>query len=139
MASVVADIDIAAAPEFVWDAVADVAAVHQRLLPGRVADVRLEGDVRILTMPNGARIEEFIVAIDHDNRRMAYSVRGGQAMALTYHQAAFQVFATGDPGRSRLVWVTYILPHAMAGAVQARVERGILEMRDVIQAAAASA
>ncbi len=86
-------------------------------------------------MPNGAQIRELILAIDHDLRRMAYSVVEGQALPLTYHHAAFQVVEV--EGRTKIIWTTDVLPHALAGAVQARVERGIVEMKAVIEAAQA--
>jgi len=117
----------------VWEAVADVAAVHRRLLPGRVAQARVEGDTRILTMADGWEIRELILAVDHPIRRLAYAVTGGQRLPLTYHHASFQVFAEGD--RARLVWLTDVLPHDQAGAVRARVERGIVEMKQAIEAA----
>jgi hypothetical protein len=116
---------------YVWDAIADVGAVHRRLLPGRVADARVDGDVRILTMPDGAQVRELIVSVDHELRRMAYTVVEGQRMPLTYHHAAFQVFDEG-PG-SRLVWTTDVLPHAMADHVRPRVEIGLAEMRKVLE------
>jgi hypothetical protein len=115
----------------VWDVVADVGAVHQRLLPGRVAAARIEGDVRILTMPDGAQVRELILAVDHAIRRMAYTVTEGQRLPLTYHHAAFQVFEEGD--RSRLVWLTDVLPHAMADVVKGRVERGIQEIKELLE------
>jgi hypothetical protein len=60
--------------EEVWEAVADVGAVHRRLLPGRVIDARIDGDLRILTMPDGHEVRELIVSVDHQHRRLAYSV-----------------------------------------------------------------
>jgi len=132
MATVRVEAVIDVPAEQVWDAIADVAAVHRRLLPGRVADARVEGDVRVLTMPDGSQIRELIVAVDHGDRRLAYAVVEGQKLPLTYHHATFEVVDDGD--RSRLVWVTDVLPHAMADAVRARTERGILEMRNVIEA-----
>jgi hypothetical protein len=134
MATVCVEATINAAAQQVWEAVADVGAVHQRLLPGRVADARMEGDVRILTMPDGAQVRELILAIDHGIRRMAYTVTEGQRLPLTYHHASFQVFEEGD--RSRLVWLTDVLPHALAPVVQGRVERGIQEMKAILEAAA---
>jgi len=116
----------------VWEAVADVGAVHRRLLPGRVADARIEDDVRILTMPDGSQIRELIVSVDHDHRRLAYAVVQGQKLPLTYHHAAFEVLDEG--AHSRLVWSTDVLPHAMADAVRARTERGIVEIKRVIEA-----
>ncbi|MFJ8581138.1 hypothetical protein [Micromonospora sp. NPDC093277] len=41
--------------------------------------------------------------------------------------------AAGD--HSRLVWLTDVLPHAMADAVRARVERGILEIKQILESA----
>jgi uncharacterized protein YndB with AHSA1/START domain len=117
----------------VWDAIADVAAVHERLLPGRVADVVMEGDTRILTMPDGWKVRELIISIDHSGRRMAYAVTDGQRLPLTYHHAEFQV--VDDGGNSRLVWLTDLLPHTMADAVRARVERGLVEIKQVLEAA----
>ena len=83
-------------------------------------------------MPDGAIVRELIVAVEHAERRMAYSVVEGQRMPLAYHHAAFQVFADGEG--SRLVWTTDVLPHAIAPAVRARVERGIAEIKDVLEA-----
>jgi uncharacterized protein YndB with AHSA1/START domain len=117
----------------VWDAVADVGAVHRRLLPGRVADARVDGDERVLTMPDGSEIQELIVSVDHEDRRLAYAVVRGQKMPLTYHHAAFQVFRDGT--RARLVWTTDVLPHAMAPHVRARTERGLAEIKRTLEAA----
>jgi hypothetical protein len=55
----------------------------------------------------------------------------GQRLPLTYHHAAFQVVDEGE--RSRLVWLTDVLPHTMAAAVHARVECGIAEIRQVLE------
>ena len=133
MATVQVETDISLPAHQVWAAVADVGAVHLRLLPGRVVAARLDGDTRVLTMPDGAEVHELIVAVDHTTRRLAYTVTGGQRMPLTYHHAAFQVIE--QAGHSRLVWTTDVLPHAMAGAVRARVERGILEIRQTLESA----
>lgn len=131
MATVCVEILVAVPAQQVWEAIADVGAVHQRLLPGRVADARIDGDVRTLTMPDGAQVRELILSVDHDIRRMAYAVTDGQRLPLTYHHAAFQVFEEDD--RSRLVWLTDVLPHAMADVVRGRVERGIQEMKEILE------
>jgi hypothetical protein len=133
VATVQVEIDLDVSPQRVWDAIADVGAVHQRLLPGRVVGTRIEGDTRILTMPDGSQIRELIISVDHSARRMAYAVVEGQRLPLTYHHAAFQVFGQGR--HSRLVWQTDLLPHAMADAVRARVERGIVEIKQVLESA----
>ncbi|MBM2616670.1 SRPBCC family protein [Actinoplanes sp. LDG1-06] len=132
MATVRVEAVIELSAEQVWAAVADVGQVHRRLLPGRVVSARLEGDMRILTLPDGSEIRELIVSIDERERRLAYAVVEGQKMPLTYHHASFQVYDDGDI--CRLVWVTDVLPHALAGAVQARTERGIVEIKQVLEA-----
>jgi hypothetical protein len=84
-------------------------------------------------MPDGSQVRELIISIDHSIRRMAYAVTEGQRLPLTYHHAAFQVFDEGD--HTLLVWLTDVLPHAMAGAVLSRVERGIIEIKQTLESA----
>ncbi|XVV08153.1 hypothetical protein ACQP2X_25220 [Actinoplanes sp. CA-131856] len=38
-----------------------------------------------------------------------------------------------EGGRARLVWVTDVLPHAMAGLVRGVVERGIAEIKQTLE------
>src|SRR3954470_22807372 len=120
MASVRVEILIGETADTVWAAARGVGAVHRRLLPGRVAATRIEGDHRILTMPDGTEVRELIVAIDHETRRMADAVVSGQRMPLAFHHASFQVIAENHR-KSRLVWTTDVLPHSAADAVRARV------------------
>ncbi|HTN28486.1 MAG TPA: SRPBCC family protein [Burkholderiales bacterium] len=54
MASIRREIRIATRPEKVWEAVRDIGNIHKRLVPGFVADCRMEGeDARIVTFGNG--------------------------------------------------------------------------------------
>ena len=64
MASIRKEISIQASPEHVWEAIRDVHAVHRRLAPGFVLDVRPDGDVRIVSFANGAVVRELIVDVD---------------------------------------------------------------------------
>jgi hypothetical protein len=128
---------IEARPEQVWAALRDVGAVHHRLLPGYVVDTQLDGDIRILTFPSGGVVRELIVAIDDDARRLAYAVIEGR-MPLLHHHASFQVFAEGA-SRSRLVWITDVLPHALAAEIRLRVERGADIMKQTLEEEAARA
>jgi hypothetical protein len=137
VASVHHEIVIEAEAAHVWDAIRDVGAVHERLLPGRVVATRLEGDHRVLTFPNGREVRELIVDLDEQRRRLAYAVLGGDSLGLTYHHASFQVLPEGA-GRCRLVWITDLLPHHLADAVQARVAVGAADMQRTLQAADAS-
>ncbi len=134
MASIHKEIVIEVAPEQVWAAVRDVGAVHRRLVPGHVVGTRLDGDTRILTFPSGGVVRELIVAVDDEARRLAYAVIEGR-MPLAHHHASFQVFAEGE-SRSRLVWITDVLPHELAAEIRLRVERGAVIMKQTLEEAA---
>ena len=136
MASIRHEIVIEASPEHIWDVLRDVGAVHERLLPGRVADTRIEGDQRFLTFPDGHVIRELIVAIDDDARRLAYCVAEGARSPIEYHHASFEIRPEGDRA-GRLIWTTDVLPHALAAEIRIRIERGALEMKQAIEAAVA--
>lgn len=133
MASICKEILIDAHPEDVWAAVRDVGAVHQRLAPGFVIDVRLEGDARIVTFANGAVVRELIVDIDDVRRRFVYAAVGGRAK---HHNASMQVFAEGED-RSRLVWITDLLPNEVAGPIGALVEQGASVIKQTLEDQAA--
>ncbi|MGW4894770.1 SRPBCC family protein [Kitasatospora sp. NPDC004240] len=123
---------IEAEAEEVWDAVRDVGAVHERLVPGYVLGTRMDGDVRYLTVPGGAVIRELIVGVDDDLRRLAYSAVEGFRIPLTHHHASFQVLPEG-PGRCRLRWTTDVLPHGVAEQVRLRVVRGAQVMKETLE------
>lgn len=134
MASIRHEIVIDAAPQHIWDVIRDVGAVHERLLPGRVADTRVEGVERFLTFPDGHVVRELIVAVDDRSRRLAYSVVAGARPALDHHHASFEVRDEGP--RGRLIWITDLLPDAAAPEVRIRTEYGIAEMKRAIEASA---
>ncbi|MDN3356305.1 SRPBCC family protein [Actinomadura sp. DC4] len=111
MASIRHEIVIDASPEHIWDVLRDVGAVHERLLPGRVAGTRLGGDQRFLTFPDGHVVREVILAIDDDAHRLAYSVVAGAR--TEHHHASFEVHPEGEDA-GRLIWTTDLLPHTLA-------------------------
>jgi hypothetical protein len=135
MASVRHEIVIDSSPEHVWDVLRDVGAVHERLLPGRVADSRVEGGQRLLTFPDGHVIRELIVAVDDGTRRLAYSIIEGARPPADYHHASFEVLPEGR-WASRLIWTTDVLPHALAARIRIIMERGAMQMKEAIEAAA---
>ncbi|MFB8240864.1 SRPBCC family protein [Kitasatospora purpeofusca] len=132
IATVVQDIVIESGADDVWDAVRDVGAVHERLVPGYVLDVRMDGDTRYLTVPGGAVVRELIVSVDDGLRRLAYSAVEGFRIPLTHHHASFQVFPEGA-GRCRLIWTTDVLPHEMIEQVRPRVVRGAQVMKETLE------
>ena len=125
MASVHREIVIARPPAEVWDALADVGALHTRLAPGSVTDCRLEPGARVVTFANGMVARELIVDVDADRRRLAWSVVGDR---LSHHNASAQVFAEGG-GATRFVWIADFLPDEHAPALATMIENGLAAMK----------
>ena len=125
MASVHREIVIARPPAQVWDALADVGALHTRLAPGFVTDCRLEPGARVVTFANGMVARELIVDVDADRRRVAWSVVGGR---LSHHNASAQVFAE-DSAATRFVWIADVLPDDNAPAIAAMIDQGMAAIK----------
>ena len=129
MASIHREIVIDAPPEAVWDALRDVGAIHRRLAPGFVTEVRLEDGARVVTFGNGMTARELIVDIDDQARRLVWSVVGGQ---MTHHNASAQVFP-GEEGRSRFVWIADLLPHALAPGIAQMIDQGLAVIKRTLE------
>jgi carbon monoxide dehydrogenase subunit G len=134
VASIHREVLIDARPEAVWDALRDVGAIHQRLAPGFVTDVRLEEGARVVTFGNGVVARELIVDVDDQARRLVWSVVGGQ---MTHHNASAQVFADGDGG-SRFVWIADLLPHELAPAIAGMIDQGLAVIKQTLERTARS-
>ena len=134
VASIHREITIHAPPAAVWDALRDIGAIHQRLAPGFVTDVRLEEGARVVTFGNGIVARELIVDIDDQARRLVWSVVGGR---MTHHNASAQVFTDGDNG-SRFVWIADLLPHELAPAMTQMIEQGLAVIKHTLESAAGS-
>jgi hypothetical protein len=129
MASIHREIRIDEKPENVWDALRDVGAIHRRLAPGFVTDVRLEPGARVVTFGNGMVARESIVAVDDDARRLVWSVVGGP---MTHHNASAQVFREG-PAASRFVWIADLLPDELAPHIAALIDEGLAVIKRTLE------
>ena len=133
MASIRKELNVNASADHVWAAVRDIGQVHTRLAREFVIDTRLDGDSRLVTFANGEVVRERIVDIDDRARRLAYAVVDWRT---THHNASFQVTPDGD-GRSRLTWVTDLLPDALADLVGSFVEQGCEAIKRTLETPAA--
>jgi hypothetical protein len=131
VASIHREVIIDARPEAAWDALRDVGAVHKRLAPGFVTDVRMEEGARVVTFGNGQVVRELIVDVDEQRRRVAWAADGGP---LTHYSASAQVFAVGDR-RTRFVWIADLLPHEMASTITAMIEQGLATIKKTLERA----
>jgi hypothetical protein len=129
MASVHREIVVDRPAAAVWVALADVGALHTRLVRGFVTDCRLEPGARVVTFANGIVARELIVDVDPERRRVAWSVVGGR---LSHHNASAQAFAAGD-GACRILWIADFLPDDHAAAIAAMVEQGLAAMKTTLE------
>ena len=123
MASIVKDFHVNAPVDEVWDALRDFYAVHERLAPGFLTAMQREDGARVLTFANGSVAREVLVSVDDDRRRIVYTIPGER---LAYHGASAQVFADGKG--CRFVWITDLLPDAMAPYISAQMDEGVKAM-----------
>ncbi|SDY82251.1 Polyketide cyclase / dehydrase and lipid transport [Variovorax sp. YR266] len=130
MATVYKEFIVEADAAHVWDALRDFGAVHTRLAPSFLIGCTIDAEgARILTFANGLVAREVLVGIDDAHRRLAYTVTGGQA---AHHHATAQVFEEGA-GRSRFVWITDVLPDAMAAYIGPMMEQGGAAMKATLE------
>ena len=125
MASIHREFGVAVPADVAWEAFRDIGAVHTRLARQYVVDTRLEGDSRVVTFANGMVARERMVDIDNGRRRLAYAVVDS---GLTHHNASFEVVPDGDQ-RSRIIWITDLLPDSMAEQITAMVDGGCEAIR----------
>lgn len=128
MASILKHIDIDAHADAVWDAVSDFGAVHRRFAPGFVTNVELIPDARVVTFGNGMVAKELFLGVDHEARRLAYSVRTER---FAHHSASFTVTDLGG-GRTRLDWHADVLPNEVAPTVSDMMEQGLKVAQGVL-------
>ena len=130
MATVIREVFIEVPSNVVWDAVADVGALHTRLVPGFVVDTRVEGEVRVVTFGNGLVVREPIVSVDAARHRLAWTAEGG---ALAHYNASLEL--KDEHGGTRVVWTADLLPHARATQVSGMQEQGLSVMKQTLERA----
>lgn len=128
MASIRKEFEINTSPETVWDAMRDVGALHQRLVPGFVVDCKMDGaDARIVTFGNGLVAREVIVDVDDASRRVVWTIPEGRA---EHYHASSQVFENG--GKAKVVWIADFLPHEMKPAISGMIDASALAMQKAL-------
>ena len=129
MATIYKDFIVNAPPDFVWEAIKDVGAVHTRLAQGFVTDTVLSGDIRTVTFLNGYTVREQIITISDELRRLSFTVVKGRA---SHHNSYFQVLATVE-GKTHIVWVTDLLPDELKASIEQMVESGSSAIQQTLE------
>ncbi len=129
MATIRKEFHLNTAIEDVWDALRDFYAVHERIAPGFLTALERQPGARVVTFANGSVAREVLVSIDDDHRRLVYTIPSDR---LEYHGASAQVFPDGKGG-CRFVWLTDVLPDAMAPYISAQMEEGVKVMAKTLE------
>lgn len=132
MASIYKEIALDARADDVWDAIRDFGAVHRRVAPDFLLDARLDGDARIVTFSNGTVAREVLVTCDDARKRLVYAVASER---VKQHSASIQIIADGD--RSRMIWITDVLPNEIAPYIDGQMELGADAIRKTFARTAA--
>ena len=128
-------IAIDAPPATLWDAIADVGALHTRVAPGMVLSTELakDGAVRVVTFANGAVLHEDIISLDHETRELVWTAKGGP---WTHHNAWLAVTDRADGG-GEVIWTADVLPHSAGDIIAGFVAAGLQDMKQHFESAAA--
>ncbi|WIM14138.1 SRPBCC family protein [Enhydrobacter sp.] len=130
MATLHKQIALEAPATTVWAALRDFEAVHRRVAPGFLTDLRIEDGDRIVTFFNGLVARERLVTVDDEHCRLVYAVVDGRP---SHYNAAVQIFPEGD-GRSRLVWTIDLLPDELAPAIGGMMDHATGFMKKTLEA-----
>lgn len=124
MATIVRDFPVDAPADVVWKEFADVGGVNR--LIDYLGEVTVNGNVRTCSMGEAGELEELIVSIDDERRRLAYSVQQSP-FGLQHHHASVQILDEGSG--SRCIWTTDLLPDHMAGMIVEPVDAAVASIQ----------
>jgi carbon monoxide dehydrogenase subunit G len=120
-------------PEFVWDAVRDVGALHSRLVPGFVTATEMLAGVstptRRVTFANGVVADEVIVDNDDERRRLAWSVKG--IKSVEHHNGVMTVLDA--EGGTLVTWTADVLPAELVDRFSPMMAMGLATMKSHLE------
>jgi carbon monoxide dehydrogenase subunit G len=126
VSSIVRTIPVAIPADDAWRRLADVGNIDQLL--SFLGDVTVDGDRRHCSLGDMGDLDEIILGVDHDNRRVAYTIVSAP-LPFEHHSAAMQVQPDGHGG-TVLSWTTDFLPAALAPQVEALVDEGVRSLTE---------
>ena len=101
---------------------------HTRVVPGFVADTRLESGARIVTFGNGMVVRERIVTVDDRERRVVWSAASEQ---LGHHKASVQAIAK-PRGGTTVIWIADLLADEAAATIASMMQQGAAVMKQTL-------
>lgn len=124
MASIVREAVIGAPAARCWDALRAFDALHERLAPGFVTALTMTRDrERRITFFTGAVATEYLVGVDEQAMRLAYTVTESP-LGATFYCASSQVIPDG-PEACRFVWAIDVLPDELGPRIGQLMDAGL--------------
>jgi Polyketide cyclase / dehydrase and lipid transport len=130
MASIHQETTINVGADQAWGALRQVGQIHKTFAPV-VTATRLDNDVRTVSFANGVVVDELILCIDDERRRVAWSVVN--SAHLKFHHGSMQVIDLG-PDRCRFVWVCDYMPAEAGVYVRPLMEQGTQALKRNLEA-----
>lgn len=124
MATINLQTTLKVSPDELWARVKDVGAISEML--DVITDSSLDGHKRTCTMADGGQLDETILSIDNDHRRVAYSITASP-FPIEVHAASMQV-SDARRGKSTFRWITDVKPDEMADALAPIFEGEIAQL-----------
>jgi uncharacterized protein YndB with AHSA1/START domain len=129
MASIRVHTRIAASPDDVWKVIADVGNIADWFPP--VTKSELTGDaVRVVELGPETVLEEKIVTLDGDLRRLQYSITSGLPEG-TRHLATIDVL--DDAGGTLVVYGTDVTPDELGEMIQGALQSGVEGLKSYVE------
>ncbi len=124
MATINLQTTLKVSPDELWARVRDVGALSDML--DVITDSSLDGYKRSCTMADGGQLDELILSIDDEHRRVAYSITASP-FPIEVHAASMQV-SDARRGKSTFQWITDIKPDELADALTPMLEGEIAQL-----------
>jgi len=129
MGSIIKEFNVDSDVTKTWEKVSSVGDVTE-LLAGMITECQLDGDKRRCTFADGMEVEEKIISVDHQAKRLSYTVTQGP-MPIDFHMASIQVSDSSDG--TKLVWTVDITPQELVEPISGMMDMAISIMKTNLQ------
>lgn len=128
MATIHREFEIGASAEKAWEAVRDVGNVNK--IVTFLGEVTVEGDYRTCSLGDQGQLNELIVSVDDQRRRLVYSIRESP-FNFSHHSASMQI-APNNGGGSRIIWVTDVKPDEVVPALEEAIDAAAASIKETL-------
>lgn len=125
MATIYRQFPVKASAARTWELLRDPAGILD-FLP-LLESVKVEGDRRVCTTVDGAELEELILGIDDEHRRIAYTIQENP-FGIEQHNASMQVVEDDDG--VEILWITDVKPDPLAETLASVIDDQVKALSD---------